>query len=261
MIVVVLIYTHQSTINLADMLKLINSLLVAFTLFGITSQASISDKKDFDVLFPPKYHNTVAQLLTEAEKISGIKQLVSETPFVEIPVDNDGAKRKSAVPTPKYPSVDRDMKERGYRPNMSFYYDCKWYSITAQSTWSLDDNENHATIMDSLPDESEWADTFILPKGREINILFILMDMPDIEKNGKFRTYHKPDLKAYHGTVGKMALSSYKREQARAEKAIAHAALSGYACISFKEAGKKRCGWVKLNSLLQNTKEKKKKKR
>jgi hypothetical protein len=57
-----------------------------------------------------------------------------------------------------------------------------------------------------------------------------------------------------------MKVAAYKREQAKVAKAIGQVVLSGYAFITVKENGVKKQGWIKLSSLVPNSKSKKRKK-
>lgn len=244
-------------------MKLINYLLIVFTAAGITAQASINDKKYFDRLYPAKYDNTSTQLVQATDKIASTKKLISETPFIEVAKendDNDSSRYRSKTSTglkPDFPTVPQDMRDAGYNPLAS----CKWYSLSERSSWSLDDKENHTKLTDKLPTDEEWTDAYLLPKGREISISFILMDSPDIEALGKFRTRHEPSAKAPSGSIDKMIVAAYKREQAKVAKAIGQVVHSGYAFITVKENGVEKQGWIKLSSLVPNSKSKKKKKR
>ena len=243
-------------------MKLINTLLVATAIWGISAQASINDKKEFDRLYPAKYDNAATLLNSEVKKISKINQLITETPFIEATKkggdDETKRKEKPSIQAPEYPTVLQDMRAAGYEFSSSLPYHA-WYSLSIQPTWSLDDKENYAELINILPGKDEWKDAEFLPKGREINIKFILMNTPDIKKLGKFRTYYQPSSSTSY--TDKMAGAAYKREQAKAEKAVAQSALSGYACITVKKDDAVTYGWIKLSSLLPNAKGKKKKKK
>lgn len=245
-------------------MKLINYLLIVFTAISITAQASINDKKYFDSRYPAKYDNTATQLVKAANKIAHTKKLISETPFIEVAKENDdhGSNRyRSKTSTglkPDFPIVSQDMRDAGYK---SIQSSDKWHSLSEQPSWSLDDKENHTKLTDKLPTDEEWANAYLLPKGREISISFILMDSPDIESLGKFRIYFEPSAKAPSDSIDKMVLAAYKREQAKVAKAIGQVVLSGYAFITVKENGVEKQGWIKLSSLVPNSKSKKKKKR
>lgn len=247
-------------------MKLINYLLIVFTAIGITAHASINDKKYFDSRYPAKYDNTATQLVKAADKIASTKKLISETPFIEVANENDdngSSSYHSKTPTglkPDFPTVSQDMRDAGYEHKASFTYQ-KWYSLTERQSWSLDDKENHTKLTDKLPTDEEWADAYLLPKGREISISFILMDSPDIEALGKFRIDFEPSAKAPSGTIDKMKVAAYKREQAKIAKAIGQVVHSGYAFITVKENGVEKQGWIKLSSLVPNSKSKKNKKR
>lgn len=247
-------------------MKLINYLLIVFTAISITAQASINDKKYFDSSYPAKYDNTATQLVKAANKIAHTKKLISETPFIEVAKENDNhgsSRHHSKTSTglkPDFPTVSQDMRDAGYEHKASFTYQ-KWYSLSERPSWSLDDKENHTKLIDKLPTDEEWADAYLLPKGREISISFILMDSPDIESLGKFRIDFEPNPNAYSRSLGKMVVAAYKREQAKVAKAIGQVVLSGYAFITVKENGVEKQGWIKLSSLVPNSKSKKKKKR
>lgn len=240
-------------------MKLFKILLAVCAVLCMNADASIRDKKDFDRNYPAKYDNVVSHFVRFVYSMSSINQLKDDTPFIEmLPPETEttsgtrsSTSRSTVIPpTPKYPNALSDFQAEGYKPNNIMH--CHWYSLTPHSSWSLDDNENFDKLINEyLPIKDDWKDAEIIPKGKEIKIAFILMNKPPVERLGKFRTSTKP-----YSSSSRLVVQAYRREQAKAQKAIYEMAQSGYAFISFKDGDTRRGGWIKASSLVNGKKKK-----
>lgn len=215
---------------------------------------SLNAAKRFAKNQPASYENTCMHLMEVAREMLSAKQMLSDTPCVRIATKGTGAGLPVHI---TYPNIAENWKLEGYK--LLSWGSLRWYSLEAGEHWSLDDKENLERIQtENLPKEEDWEDAEIVQKGREVQVMAILCESPDVEKLGKFRTRYKVsnDSKSEYYNINN---KSFVRERGIARKEMAKQLKDGYAIIQFSVDGNRRYGWIKAESLLpQKTKKKKK---